>query len=219
MHANLVLFSHFMYNFEIVSIKNAESFDSGQKLWLLVETNVSLSVKRCSHDSSMIRRKTIPATLFENNTFIIGNNCRVSKLLLDATKDNTDNLIISISSFDDKTVDLVFDFNTYASVVEILKSKKLKSELGLMEKNERINKIHVLMKLDEAAKLKYSDRIREDLQVFFNLQQSGELQTIDDWPEDESIENELNYIENRLKAVIESREALPLFKIEEKRAG
>ncbi|GHT58812.1 hypothetical protein AGMMS50239_04070 [Bacteroidia bacterium] len=205
-----------MYTFEIISIPKTESFNTEQQLWVLAERNTILTVKRNNDKSNKTKRIAIPDSVFENNTFGIGNNRVVSKLLLNATKDNFDNLKIKITTFNDVEYIDTLDFSSFDSLVEILKDRQVVQKIKLQNKEERINEIAQLLRLKEEEKTKYSTQINEDLQIFFDFQKCGELQNIDDWNEDENIENSLNYIENKLKETIESREKQPLFEIVKK---
>ena len=206
-----------MYKFEIISTPRTESFNTEQQLWILTEKHTKLSVKRSDSDSCKTKKITIPDSVFENNTFIVGNNCVISKLLLNATKDSSDNLQIKITSFNDVEYTETLDFSTFSSLIEILKDKEILQKIKLQNKEERINEIALLLKLNEEEKAKYTNPINEDLQIFFDFQKYGELQNIEDWNEDENVENSLNYIENKLRGTIESREKQPLFEIIQKR--
>ena len=202
-----------MYEFEIISIPKTEPFQANHKMWILAEPNSFLSIKRSDGVNSKTRKIEIPDSIFEGNTFIIGNNCVVSKLLVDAQENSSGNLKIRFTSFSDKEIELLYDFSTFNSLVELLKDGKQRRKLESLSKEKRADEISGLMKLNEEEKTKFLNRIREDLQVFFDLQNFGEFQKIDDWHEDENIENSLLYIEKKMKEVIVARQNLPLFEI------
>lgn len=208
-----------MCKFELLSTPKTESFDSEMLLWMLAEKDVLISINRIKNNILKTRKVKIPESVFENNTFVVGNNCIVSKLLLKSSKGDADNLNISITSLDDREVEISVNFNVFCSLVEILKDSTMRRKLGQLDKTGRINKIHELMDLDDEVKIKYANRISEDLQVFFDLRQTGELQRIEDWGEDEDIEKDLINIENKMKAVVVSREGLSLFEMEDKKNG
>jgi len=212
-----------MNRFEIVSFPESALFDTEQELYILAERNTLLTIKR----NLRTRKLRIGDAVFKNNSFTIGNNCVVCKLLLSANKDERNNLEIRISNVANEKdiVNEYLDFNTVQSLVEILKDSVELQKIEALDKEKRADKIAELLKLSESVKTKYADQLNEDLKCFFDLRKFGELQSeeIEKWNEDENIENELYYIENELyymenkiKGIIKQRESLPLHEIQNK---
>jgi len=101
----------------------------------------------------------------------------------------------------------------FDSIVEILKDSKLRQTMKYLNKEERADEVARLMKLKDEEKTKFASRINEDLQIFFDLQRFGELQQVDDWNEDENMEHDLMFIENKMKEVITGRQQSPIEEI------
>ena len=202
-----------MYEFEILSIPKTESFRSVQQLGLLAERSVPLSIQRRNGATIKTRQLKIPDAVFEQNTFMVGNNCMVSKLLLKAQMIDSGNLKIRISSLSNQAVELTIDFNIFNSFIEILKDSGQRQKLKSLSKEERADAVCKLLNLSEEKKASCVNRLKEDLQLFFDFQMFGEMQAIDDWITDENIENDLIFIEKKFQAVIEHRKQLPLFEI------
>ena len=200
--------------FKVLSIPESATFASEQQLWFLVEPeNPTLSIKR----NAKTRKMLIPYSVIENSIFEIGNNCKVAKLLLFAKKNDDDNLNVFINSIENKNVinELVFDFNTIYSFIEILKDIRLVEKIKSLDKDKRADQIAVLLKLSEEEKTKHAIQINENLKVFFDLQEFGELQmqVIEDWEEDKNIEKDLTFVESKIRDIVNIRENMPLFEI------
>lgn len=188
--------------FNILTVSEAISFESEQSFWVLVEkNNPFLSIRRDTDNISKTRKLSIPDSVFENNTFLIGNNCEVCKCFIIAKKDNSNNLEIKF----DNECNTYIDFNTIESLIEILKDKKQLLRIKQVDEAERAAEVFSILHVEEEEKTKYKNQINEDLKVFFAFQRCGELQEFESWAEGRDIEYDLKYIEAKLREVIDKR--------------
>jgi len=205
--------------FQITSISGLEPFETEQKVWILAEKGTMLTVERSENSTRPKKREfEIPDKLFENNTFSIRDSCNVGKFFLSATatKGSSNNLEIKITSFDNTEYSDFLNFNEPDSIVEILQDSNALEKI----KEDGKREIARLLKFDKKGfsdeeKTKYSNQIYENLNVFLNFQKFGELQNIDDWEEDKNIKNSLDYIEKKLKEIVNT-DKYPLFEIHKK---
>ena len=205
-----------MLTFQITSIPELKSFDEEQRLWILAEKGTKFFVEREDDGKrTKIREFEVLDNFFENDTtFTIKNNIKVSKLFLSATVNSGDLEITITSPFSDYKQTETLRFNLYDSFCEMLKDIAEIEKLKPMNSEERINEIAArLYNFSDKEKIKYSNRINENLQIFFDFQTFGELQNIDNWVENDNIEDNLNHIENKLKELIERREKQSLYEI------
>ena len=196
-----------MYTFKITSISTLEPFETEQQVWILAEKGTRLTVERMNSTRTKKREFEIPDELFENNTYRIG-NCEVSKFLLSATKEEVNNLRITINSISNKEHIEPLNFSEPDSIVEILQDKETFERIIQMDKQEEImSEIARLLKFDkkkfkDGDETTYSNQIYVILQTIFDYQKDKlNFRNFDGWTENKNVIEELKYIKEQLEKV------------------